>query len=187
MMRVFKRCFLTGIVLVVITLSCSIKAPEVRVTGEKTALEREVIGTYHQMEEDTWMIASTRATKGEREVKISPEKQRVLEALQRQKFNKDDVDEFKKKGYVGENSEGLLEIRQSDELIEEGESLKLIQAIVEEENEDRETVVDRVIELNQSLKNAVRKNILVIFAQMYQENSPVGTWIQRQFGEWEKK
>ena len=57
-------------------MGCAIRAPEVHVTGEKTALEREVIGTYHEMEEDTWMIASTRSTKGEGDVKISPEKKR---------------------------------------------------------------------------------------------------------------
>ncbi len=166
---------------------CSIKAPEVRVTGEKTALEREVLGAYHQMEEDTWMIASTRAAKGEDKVKISPEKRRVLQALQEQKFNKDDIDEFKQEGYVGENNEGFLEIRLSDALSQNTDLMGLVKEIIQEENHDRETIMGRVIELNDSLKKTERKDILSIFANMNQENSPDGTWTQDALGKWKKK
>ncbi len=169
-------------------LSCSIKAPEVRVTGEKTALEREVVGTYHQMEEDTWMIASTRGGETEKGVEVSPpEKRKVLEALQEQKFNKDDVDEFKKKGYVGENNKGFLEIRPSKELAKDSEKMKLVQEIVQEENADRKIIMNRVIELNASLKKAIKEDVLAIFARMNQENSPKGTWIQTRNGKWIRK
>lgn len=171
----------------IILSGCSIKAPEVRVTGEKTALEKEVLGTYHQMEEDTWMIASTRAAKGEDKVKISPEKRRVLQALQEQRFNKDDIDEFKQEGYVGENNEGFLEIRSSNKLTMDTELMTLVKEIVDEENGDREIIMGRVIELNDSLKKRERKDILTIFANMNQENSPDGTWIQDVAGQWKKK
>ena len=166
---------------------CSIKAPEVRVTGEMTTLEREVLGTYHEMEEDTWMIASTRAARGEGKVKISPEKRKVLDAMQSQKFNKDDIDEFKKKGYVGEDQEGYLEVRPSDELSENETQRNLVMEIIQEENGDREIIMGRVIELNDSLKKTGRQEILKIFAKMNQDNSPGGTWIQLADGEWIKK
>lgn len=166
---------------------CSIKAPEVQVTGEKTALEKEVLGTYHEMEEDTWMVASSRATKGEGKVKISPEKRKVLDALQSQKFNKDDIDEFKKNGYVGENNEGFLELRTLEELSKDQGQKDLVTEIIQEENGDREIIMGRVIELNDSLKKAARKEILTIFAKMNQENSPDGTWIQHSNGQWVKK
>ncbi len=176
-----------GLLIALAGLSCSIKAPEVRVTGEKTALEREVLGTYHQMEEDTWMIASSRSMKGEGEVKISPEKRKVLDALQGQKFNKDDIDEFKRKGYVGENNEGLLEIRPSDALSGDTEQMNMVQEIVQEENDDREIIMGRVIELNDSLKKENENDIHSIFAKMNQENSPDGTWIQMPDGRWVRK
>ena len=175
------------LLMILIVVGCSIKAPEVRVTGEKTALEKEVLGTYHQMEEDTWMIASSRAVKGEGKVKISPEKRKVLDALQEQKFNKDDIDEFKQKGYVGENNEGFLEIRPSDELSSDADQLRMVQEIIQEENNDREIIMGRVIELNDSLKKAERNDILGIFANMNQENSPDGTWVQQPDGKWMKK
>jgi uncharacterized protein YdbL (DUF1318 family) len=181
------RIYFGVVFLGVILAGCSIKAPEVRVTGEKTALEQEVLGTYQTMEEDTWMIASTRAAEGENEVKISPEKKKVLEALQSQKFNKDDIDEFKKLGLVGENNQGYLEIRSLESLPQNDERRSLIKEIVEEENKDRQIIMERVIELNDSLKNSERAEVLNIFARMNQDNSPEGTWIQNMDGNWVKK
>ena len=166
---------------------CSIKAPEVHVTGEMTALEKEVLGTYQEMEEDTWMIASTRAARGDSEVRISPEKRKVLDALQEQKFNKDDIDEFKRKGYVGEDNNGFLAVRPSESLEDDEAQLAFVQEIVEEENVDREIIMERVIELNDSLQKTKRDEILGIFAKMNQEGSPQGTWIQRADGTWVRK
>lgn len=170
-----------------ILLSCSIKAPEVRVTGEMTALEREVIGTYREIEQETWMVASTRSGDGGKKVTLSAEKKKVLDAKQRQKFNQDDVEEFKKLGYVGENNQGFLEVIDADALKQDTAQARLVETIVKEENTDRVVIVDRVIELNDNLKNAVRTNILHIFAEMNQKNSPVGCWIQDQLGKWVKK
>lgn len=174
------------LIILAIFLNCSIKAPEVRVTGEKTALEREVLGTYHRMTEDTWMIASTRSEKSEKQ-EMSEEKKQVLDALQQQKFNKDDIDEFKRLGFIGENNQGFLEIRNQTTLQDDTNTFKLVHEIVKEENNDREVIMNRVVELNQNLKNAVKENIMTIFAQMYQENSPIGTWIQQKVGEWGQK
>ena len=175
------------IVCVIVLTGCSIKAPEVRVTGEKTALEREVIGTYHQMREDTWMIASTRSAEEDTLEEVSPEKRQVLEALREQEYNKDDIDEFKQKGYVGENNRGFLDVRASGLADADEKTKALVDEIVREENQDREVVMGRVIELNESLKKAVRDEVLVIFARMHQENSLPGTWIQQPEGEWIRK
>lgn len=167
-----------------VILSCSIKPPEVRVTGEMTALEKEVLGTYREIEQDTWMVASTRSAGSGQGQKISPEKKQVLEAKRRQKFNQDDVLEMKKDGVIGENNQGFLEIVDEDVLEGDSEKTEFVSTLVSEENKDRTVIIDRVIELNENLKDAVRENILAIFAEMNQKNSPVGTWIQNQVGKW---
>jgi uncharacterized protein YdbL (DUF1318 family) len=176
------------ILTVLLTAACSIKAPEVRFTGEMTALEREVLGTYRQVrEDDTWMVASTRS-EGSKEVQTeAPEKKRVIEAMQDQKFNKDDIEEFKRKGYVGENNQGFLSLRNHDDLKNDENTLQFVKKIMDEENSAREVIIDRVVQLNDALKNTVKENIMTIFAQMNQENSPAGTWVQEQLGEWVKK
>ena len=54
--------FLIGPAILAACLSCSVRLPEVvNLTGEKTSLEKEILGTYSLMREDTWMAASTRA------------------------------------------------------------------------------------------------------------------------------
>lgn len=182
--RLFVIC---GLLIVTVMIGCSIKAPEVQVTGDMTALEKEVVGTYQEMEEDTWMIASTRAARAEGEVKISPEKRKVLDALQEQKFNKDDIMEFKRLGFVGEDNKGYLYIRPSKDLENDADQMSLVSEIVQEENADREVIMERVIELNDALKKSNREEVLAVFAKMNQENSPKGTWVQLSDGNWVKK
>ena len=90
---------------------CSVRTPEVQVTGEKTALENQVIGTYEQMQDDSWMVASTRNARNRQQVVLSDEKDTFLEAKQNRAFNEDDVNEFKNDGALGENNLGMLELR----------------------------------------------------------------------------
>jgi len=167
--------------------ACSIKAPEVRLTGEKTSLEKEILGTYHQMREDTWMVASTRAVVEKPQAAMSPEKKRSLDALRDQEFNRDDIEEFKKNGFVGETKDGRLQVRPSEELSRIPETAKLVDEIVQEENAGRQIIMERVIELNDDLKRAVPEDVSAVFAKMYQENSPAGSWIQKPDGAWVKK
>jgi uncharacterized protein YdbL (DUF1318 family) len=170
--------------------SCSFKLPEVvNITGEKTVLEKEILGTYHQMREDTWMVASTRSgsEKPNPPAPMSPEKKRSLDALREQEFNKDDVEEFKQKGFVGEANDGRLMVRPSEELSRAQDTSKLVEEIIQEENADRQIIMERVVELNDALKRAVPKDVSAVFAKMYQDNSPSGTWIQRPDESWIRK
>jgi uncharacterized protein YdbL (DUF1318 family) len=185
--RFFVWDVLFGIAALSLLVSCSIKPPEVRLTGEKTSLEKEILGTYHQMREDTWMVASTRGTEEKPRISLSPEKKRSLDALREQEFNRDDVEEFKKKGYVGEANDGTLLLKPSDELTQNPDTRKFVEEIITEENADRLVIMARVVELNDSLKRAVPKEVASVFAKMYQENSTSGTWIQKPDGDWIKK
>ena len=168
-------------------LSCSIKAPEVRVTGEKTALEQEVLGTYERLEEDTWMVASSRSARKGDAGALSDEKSNVLDAIRRQKFNKDDIDEFKRNGWAGEALNGLLQIRENDLSKNDSLQVQLVTDIVAEENADRSVIMNRVIELKTSLQEASREEVMRIFSRMYQGNSEKGVWIQAEDGSWSRK
>jgi len=173
-------------ILALTAAGCSVKAPEVRVTGERTALEQEVLGTYEDLEEDVWMVASTRSSRNKNKARISPEKKRVLEAYRTLKFNKDDVDEFKRHGYVGENRRGFLELRPSPAL-ENSEKRQLVDDVVKEQNEAREVILARMIDVNPKLQGAPRADVEAEFAQINQDSSVKGTWIQQQNGTWVKK
>jgi len=169
-------------------MSCSIKAPEVNVTGEKTALENQVIGTYQEIEQDAWTLASVRSTApGKQQPTMSKEKKKVFEAVQGRKFNKDDIDEFKKEEIVGENNNGLLEIRSQSKLDADPELKKRVIKIVETENGYRKIIMDRIVVLNESAAKAGDDSVAKIFAKINRDNSGSGTWIQKENGKWAKK
>lgn len=174
-------------VLFIVPTGCSVKAPEVTVTGEKTALENQVIGTYENIEKETWMVSSVRSEGGQKKVMISDEKKRVLEAVQNRKFNKDEVDEYKRDGAIGENNRGFLELRPLSKLDEDAEYKKRVMDMMMEENRDREVVMDRVIEINTDAANASKDDVYGIFASMNREKAEAGIWIQLPDGSWNKK
>jgi uncharacterized protein YdbL (DUF1318 family) len=167
--------------------NCSVKAPEVKVTGEKTALENQVIGTYAEIEQDAWTLASVRSTTPGQAPKMPAEKKKVFEAVQGRKFNKDDIDEFKKAEIVGENNMGLLEIRNYQKLESDPELKTRVAKIVETENGYRKIIMDRIIVLNESAAKAGNENVAKIFAKINQDNSEAGTWVQSDDGKWIKK
>jgi len=185
-----KKIFVTGLlfsIMVLFVVNCSVKAPEVNVTGEKTALENQVIGTYAEIEQDAWTLASVRSATPGQQPKMPAEKKKVFEAVQGRKFNKDDIDEFKKAEIVGENNLGLLEIRDSQKLESDPDLKNRVTKIVETENNYRKIIMARIIVLNESAAKAGNENVSRIFAKINQDNSEAGTWIQSVDGKWLKK
>lgn len=171
----------------IVLLDCSVHTPEVKITGEKTALENQILGTYNQVKEDVWMIASVRSTNPDSQITVSEDKRAVLTAIQNREFNKDDIDEFKRSGVVGENLRGLLEIRPNEQFENDPQYRKLVEEIVSEENQDRATIMHRIIDINPSLQQADQAKVENVFAKLNRESASPGEWIQLPDGQWFKK
>lgn len=169
------------------TFGCSVKAPEVKITGEKTALENQVIGTYQEIEQDSWTITSVRSTSPGKVSAMSDEKKKVLTAVQNRRFNKDDINEFKKDLSVGENNQGFLELRSSDKLEQDTEYRNRVEKILEDENRDRRIIMERAMQVNEDIATAGEDAVLRVFAKIYQEESAPNTWIQLDDGSWVRK
>ena len=174
-------------ILVVFGTQCSVKAPEVTVTGEKTALENQVIGTYEKIEQETWLVASVRSSGNQESRKISPEQQRILDAVQNRKFNKDEINEFKREGVIGENSQGFLEERPHPKMTENSEYRQRVLDLIKEENHDREVIMNRVFELNDEAAKTSKDEVYSIFAKMQRDNTESDCWVQLPSGDWVKK
>ncbi len=172
---------------VIVSLACSVKAPELNVTGEKTALENQVLGTYQQIESDTWLIASTRSVTNAPTAAASGARKEVLEAVQNRKFNKDDVDELKRNKTVGENNQGLLQLLPEARYETDADYRRSVDMIIEEENRDRLIIYERVISVNQGSADAEKGRVNEIFAKLNFDNSEPGTMIQQPDGTWVEK
>jgi uncharacterized protein YdbL (DUF1318 family) len=177
-----KLCNLSFISL--LAMQCSIKTPEVNITGEKTALENQVLGSYKQIESEAFVIASTRDFESDNRGRMSSQKQEVLAAVQNRKFNKDDIDEFKRDGVVGENNRGYLTILPTTRYETDDGYKKLVDQIVSEENHDRQVIYERVTSINQDATEAGEEKLSAIFAKLRYDNSEAGTKIQATDGSW---
>ncbi len=167
--------------------ACSVQTPEVRFTGEKTALENQILGTYSQVREDVWMVASVRAASPDSQVALSEEKRAVLQAVQNREFNKDDIEEFKRDGAVGENNRGYLELRPLARLQKEEEYKKLVEQLVREENRDRQIIMQRIMAINPAVQTAEPAEVEKAFATLNRDSAKPGEWIQLPEGEWVRK
>jgi uncharacterized protein YdbL (DUF1318 family) len=167
--------------------ACTIHTPEMKFTGEKTALENQILGTYNQVREDVWMVASVRAANPDSQITLSEEKRAVLTAIQNREFNKDDVDEFKRDGAVGENAKGLLEIRPLPKLDSDSAYRKLVENIVAEENRDRQLIMQRIMEINPNVQATGVTEVEKVFAKLNRDSARTGEWMQLPEGAWVKK
>jgi uncharacterized protein YdbL (DUF1318 family) len=177
--------FLLILISFLILLACSIKSPEFTITGQKTALEQQVLGSYQQLTDNAIVTTSARTgdqgTSGE-----SQEQQVILEAIQSQKFNKDEINELKREQVVGENNRGYVEVRPTPQYNQDESYHNMVDKLVEAENRDRRIIYQRVLLMNQLSQQEERETNL-IFANMQIEQSPPGTLIQLSNGEWIEK
>lgn len=165
---------------------CAIKTPEVTFTSERTALEKQILGTYRTIEEDSWMISSLRSSEG-KIAHIPESKRKVLEAFADRKYNADDIEDFKREGVVGENTDGLLTILPTQRYNSDQDYRQLVDRVVSAENQDRAIIMDRIVEINSTVNPFDRDAVKKVFAQMNQDGSPRGTFIQTKDGRWVRK
>lgn len=171
----------------ILTLTgCTIKTPEVTFTSERTALEKQILGSYRTIEEDAWMVSSVRSTEGQK-IQIPESKRRVLEAFANRKYNADDIEDFKSDGVVGENSAGFLTILSTTRYDEETDYRELVDRVAAEENRDREIIMARIVEINSAVNPLDREAVARVFAQMNRDASAPGTWVQINDDRWVKK
>ena len=176
-------CSFIGLLL----LSCSVKLPDIKITGEKTALENQILGEYKKVREDAWMISSERGS-GDFFSSIPHDKKEIIEAVRSREFNKDDVDEFKMSKIFGENRDGLLEFIKGEEFTKlDTKTRQLAEKIILQENKDREIIIQRITDLNMKISSSTTKEIREAFFNLNVEESPEETYFKNKKGNWETK
>ncbi len=173
--------------IVLLFTQCSVKTPEITLTGEKTALENQVLGNYEQVENDIWVTASSRAGKTQRDTLRSARQQNVLDALRARKFNQDEISELKKAHVIGENNQGFVEILGGEQYDNNPQYRNMVNRIVEDENQARRVIYQRLVTVNNRAKYTAETRVKSVFASMRQQESPAGTMIQKADGTWVEK
>ncbi len=172
-------------------------ATRIVVKGARRSLMDQVLGAYEEVAEDeVFLLASVRYVDpltGDPSPppKLTASEQRALEARRSIEFNRDDVLLFKRLGYVGEGSDGRLIFFEQHRAGLEKQNpwlFELVRDVTREENEARERIVRRIIEITPELQDERgERTVWAILAAKHREEAAPGTRIQLPDGTWHSK
>ena len=154
------------------------------VLDRKTQLENQVLGTFRRLSQDLVIASSVRGPgAGQGEASLSPLQREAAEAVMLREFHRDDVDQLKAEKVAGEGKESLLVL-----LTPPAEEAAAARArrLVSEENQAREVIMERVIQLNADLQPKDLPLVRRIFRRLNREAARPGELIQRDNGKWEE-
>ena len=148
-----------------------------------------MLGAYKELDDELILSSSVRAPSTAAPKTVSASKRRALDAKAEQDFNRDDVDELKGKGLLGEAADGTLAVL-TEKITGTSTSTAekaLAATLVVDENRDRAEIWRRIIAANANLAD---KDLLAIrrtYAKLQREDAATGQWIQDEAGTWRKK
>lgn len=152
------------------------------VVTEEEALANQITGLLAELDQDLAEYESVRGVDEDGAVRTPPEQtegvRRVIAAQQRRQFNSDDVRTFRQAGSAGENNEGLLASRPDSRSRDDPAYAAFVQATIAQENEDRLTLMNRVIEVNENYTQKDLPKIQSVFAQQNRDGAEPGVWVQ---------
>jgi hypothetical protein len=172
---------------------CAEKLVDVNVTivDQKTALENQILGSYEELGNEVLLLASVRSVDEEGKlkpvIKVPKGKRKALKAMQRQEFNLDDIREFKNTLCAGEGNDGLLKYFENEHTLKDSDYKKFVMAILKEENEDRLTILHRIVATNENFSEKDLPKVQTISASLNRDNALAGEKIQTDDGNWSIK
>jgi len=154
--------------------------------GTKTSLERQLVGEVEPLSEEQLLAASVRAEAQVAGGSVADLQAAAVAARRRQLFNRDDVDEGKKLGCLGETRDALLAVRPCDAAKDATTAARLA-TLVTQENEDRRVVIDWAIAADAALTAADRGEVARVYHRLLLEGSRAGDWVQGDDGGWTRR
>lgn len=172
--------------------SCiSIVPPAVNLTGEKTSVERQIVGDYEEIEKDAWTVSSVKTASGRSQsgggtMVSDPE---LLSALKTREFHKGKIRSYKDAGALGEDYNGLLAYRPADRYEGNKAEKDILFSLISGENDARRTIFTRSLVLQGKEKPGEEDVRLFarLFAEEQSRNARKNDWIQESSGKWKRK
>jgi len=173
------------IIILIITNTACITIKTVNV-GKKTALEHQLMGRFEPLTNEQIGLAAVRAGDGSIPNEKGPEYLKALNARKRQIFNADDIEYYKTSLCLGEALLAQLVLRKC-EMQKKDEHLHLLEKLIEQENEDRQTLLDWLILNDPELDQRQRTKIQKIYYDMLVERTKKQAWYKNEKGIWQQK
>lgn len=191
-----KTLLVCGVMLLV--TGCTLAKVDVNVVSERTSLENQVLGTYNSLSEDMLLVASVRGVSPTGKIdappRHTPEQVDATRAMETIAFHADDVESFKRFGWIGENQDGLLTPFTRETPNVTSQELKSFaanysesefQQVIKEVNQARDVLMMRVVQTNENFTVKDLPAIRKVFARINRQNSAPGAKVQDADGRWQ--
>lgn len=182
--------FMLAAAAVALLSGCVIAPPEIRLTGEKTLVENQIIGEYREIEDDAWTVSSVKTgVQRQQGARSLSGDDKFVEAMKIRELNAPLVRAYKNEGAVGESADGFLSYMKIDKYEKDHESRSALKTLIDDENRARRTVFERSL-VSTGTANPSESDIAFMgrkFAVDEQTRSLVNDWIQVSNGKWQRK
>lgn len=163
---------------------------KINVVDERTALENQILGSYEELDRDMQLLASVRAVDAAGKTQPPPsytqERQQAIVARQTQQFNRDDIDELKQAGCIGEAQDGTLKARPCERSSDQAVAGRL-ERLIASENQARGVILRFAVTTSPDLTDRDLPQVIEAYARMQREKAKSGEWIQQPDGKWVRK
>ena len=180
---------MAGIVSCATAPSCLIIAPPaINMTGPKTVIERQIIGDYKELNENSWMVSSVKTFSSEGTSSDKADTQLLAAFADRNKIA-DNVALYKKEGVLGEANTGYVAYISSNAYENNVSKKAALTDIIKKENTARGTIFKRTLFLSKNVEptqseiDAFGKS----FAEEQVAKASKGEMVQDKSGAWKKK
>ena len=185
-----KNRILGMIPLAAVLLSgCIISPPAVRLTGEKTLVENQVIGEYREIEPDSWAVSSVKTGVQRQKGSSVAGDEVIFEAMKIRELNAERVRSYKNEGSLGETAAGLVAYRPLDRYEKDADLKRNLMTLVDEECRARKSIFARSAELAGKEKptDADIAAAAKAFAAEQFDLAKKNDWILESNGTWTRK
>lgn len=163
--------------------ACTITTRPVNI-GTKTALERQLMGELEPLSDEQLLAASVRAPSTDPEVAgLDNAQASAMAARRRQVFNRDEIDELKGRGCIGEAKNATVAARDCKLA---GDDAARRERLITEENADRDAILDWVASNDATFAGNGRAQLVDMYHRLLTERAKPGEWVEGSGG-WAKK
>jgi uncharacterized protein YdbL (DUF1318 family) len=165
---------------------CWIAPPDINLTGQKTVIERQIVGDYRELEKDAWVVSSVKTNMAGRGTGRDEE---IFSAFRTREELNAVVRKYKDDGAVGENQSGLLGYIGTPDYERDANRKKALLAVMERENGARKIIFKKAL-MKAGIAAPTDAQVDSLgrrFAEEQRAFSRENDWIQENNGKWVRK